>query len=139
MHARKIAFRNLKPENCLIDKDGYLKIIGFSYAKKIPFILINDWQYKSYTLCGTPEYLAPELLLNTGHDHQVDIWAFGILLYEMCALSTPFKSLKNDIVETIAKITAIRKKRIHFHHQLDNREHNLRDLIFKCLNYSSAA
>jgi serine/threonine protein kinase/CRP-like cAMP-binding protein len=139
MHARKIAFRNLKPENCMIDKDGYIKLVGMGFAKRIPFKYIGELQSKSYTLCGTPEYLAPELVLNSGHDHQVDMWALGVLVFEMCACSTPFKSTKDDVVEIISRITATRKKRIQFHHQLDTRSHELKDFAFKCFHFSPVA
>ena len=54
MHARKIAFRNLKPENCLIDSDGFIRIVGFGFAKSIPYYMLGSVHYKTYTLCGTP-------------------------------------------------------------------------------------
>jgi protein kinase A len=84
LHKKDIAYRDLKPENCLIDKDGYPKLIDFGFAK----ILTNG--AKTYTLCGTPEYLAPELVLGRGHNRAVDYWAFGILIYEMQAGFSPF-------------------------------------------------
>ncbi len=66
----------------LIDKDGYLKLTDFGFAKIV--------ETRTYTLCGTPEYLAPEMLLNKGHGKPVDWWTFGILLYEMLAGIDPF-------------------------------------------------
>jgi cGMP-dependent protein kinase len=75
MHQKNIAYRDMKPENCLVDKDGYPKIVDFGFAKII--------SSKSFTLCGTPEYLAPELVLGRGHNKAVDYWAFGVLVYEM--------------------------------------------------------
>jgi len=72
----------MKPENCLVDKSGYPKLVDFGFAKVITG--------KSYTLCGTPEYLAPELVLARGHTKAVDYWAYGILLYEMEAGYSPF-------------------------------------------------
>lgn len=75
LHSHQVAYRDLKPENLLIGSDGHLRITDFGFAKKIVD--------KSYTLCGTPEYLAPEIIMGQGHNEGVDWWALGILLYEM--------------------------------------------------------
>lgn len=66
----------------LIAEDGYLKLTDFSFAKVV--------ETRTYTLCGTPEYLAPEILLNQGHGKGVDWWTLGILCYEMNAGIDPF-------------------------------------------------
>jgi len=82
LHSKHIIYRDLKPENILIDKSGYLKLTDFGFAKVC--------EGRTYTLCGTPEYLAPEILLNKGHGKPVDWWTFGVLLYEMIAGIDPF-------------------------------------------------
>lgn len=82
LHARDFIYRDLKPENLLIDASGYLKITDFGFAKRVAF--------KTYTLCGTPEYIAPEVLLNKGHGKGVDWWTLGILMYEMLVGQPPF-------------------------------------------------
>ena len=82
LHNKDIIYRDLKPENILIGRDGYLKLTDFGFAKKI--------ENRTFTLCGTPEYLAPEILLNQGHGKPVDWWTLGILLYEMVAGIDPF-------------------------------------------------
>ncbi|KAI9726984.1 MAG: serine/threonine protein kinase, AGC [Chrysothrix sp. TS-e1954] len=78
-----VAYRDLKPENILIDADGHLKLVDFGFAKKL------DGK-QTWTLCGTPEYLAPETIRNTGHGNPVDWWAFGILIYEFIVGQPPF-------------------------------------------------
>ena len=78
-----IAYRDLKPENILIDADGHLKLVDFGFAKRIG-------RKETYTLCGTPEYLAPEVIRNNGHSTAVDWWAFGILVYEFLVGQPPF-------------------------------------------------
>ena len=81
-HNHNIIYRNLKPENILINKNGYIKITDFELVKKI--------EDRTYTLCGTPGYMAPEIILNTGYGMGVDWWAVGILLYEMICGVDPF-------------------------------------------------
>lgn len=66
MHARNICYRDMKPENALIDAKGYCIMVDFGFAK-----IVVD---KTYTLCGTPEYLAPEIIMSKGHDKAVDYW-----------------------------------------------------------------
>ena len=82
LHSKDIIYRDLKPENILIHKNGYLKLTDFGFAKII--------EGRTYTLCGTPEYLAPEIILNKGHGKPVDWWTCGVLLYEMIAGIDPF-------------------------------------------------
>ena len=80
IHGNGIAYRDLKPENLLLAADGYLKMVDFGFAKHIPFMKDNKLHSKSFTLCGTPEYLAPELVLSQGHTKSVDYWALGCLV-----------------------------------------------------------
>ncbi|KAJ8602661.1 hypothetical protein CTAYLR_004107 [Chrysophaeum taylorii] len=82
IHDKHVAYRDLKPENILVDAAGYPKIADFGFAKRVT--------RATYTLCGTPEYLAPEIILGRGHNKSVDWWAFGVLVYEMLAGFSPF-------------------------------------------------
>eukprot|EP01032_Pedospumella_encystans_P019932 gene19932-22657_t len=85
LHQLKIVYRDLKPENILLTKEGHIRITEFSLAKK------NDVANpQTFTLCGTPEYLAPEIINGQGYGTSVDWWALGILLYEMCMGFPPF-------------------------------------------------
>ncbi|KAI9812768.1 MAG: serine/threonine protein kinase, AGC [Pycnora praestabilis] len=84
LHEREgVAYRDLKPENILIDGEGHLKLVDFGFAKRVG-------NMETYTLCGTPEYLAPEVIQSKGHSTAVDWWAFGILVYEFLVGQPPF-------------------------------------------------
>ncbi|EZG50652.1 CGMP-dependent protein kinase [Gregarina niphandrodes] len=96
LHERNIAYRDLKPENVLLDNQGYSKLIDFGCAKKI--------KERTYTLVGTPHYMAPEVVLGKGYTLTADIWTFGIVLYEFICGPLPFGNDAEDQLEIFRDI-----------------------------------
>jgi len=97
MHERQIVYRDLKPENVLFDKDGYCVIVDLGFAKMTS-------GGKTYTLCGTPAYIAPEVILQRGHDKSCDLWSLGVVIYELLVGITPFHSKTKDEIRMFKKI-----------------------------------
>lgn len=106
LHTQGIIYRDLKPENIILDNRGYAKLVMFlryssittrirCFTRKIPItcvcIIQVDFGFakkvglgkKTWTFCGTPEYVAPEIILNKGHDSSADCWSLGILVFEL--------------------------------------------------------
>jgi serum/glucocorticoid-regulated kinase 2 len=88
LHSRDIIYRDLKPENILLDLKGHLRLTDFGLSKDN--IMGAGAAGGTKTFCGTPEYLAPEILENKGHGKAVDWWSFGTLVYEMICGLPPF-------------------------------------------------
>jgi len=100
MHSLNVIYRDLKPENLVLDGDGYLKVTDFGFAK----VVVN----KTFTLCGTPDYLAPEIVTGQGHGKGVDWWTLGVLIYEMIASFPPF--FDDEPMMTYRKIISCKYK-----------------------------
>jgi protein kinase A len=84
LHSQHILFRDMKPENVMLDEDGYPVLVDFGFAKRVPE------GEKTFTFCGTPNYVAPEIILQSGHDKAADYWALGVTMYEMVSGENPF-------------------------------------------------
>ena len=91
-----IIYRDLKPENIILDSKGHVKLTDFGLSKETK---------RSKSFCGTPEYLAPEILLGKGYDSTVDWWSFGCLIYELLAGVPPFSSRdRSQLFHDILKV-----------------------------------
>ena len=116
LHKRNIVYRDLKPENCLLSEligshsrdylnhcfsatSGYLKLVDFGFAKKLAS------GRKTWTFCGTPEYVSPEIILNKGHDQAADYWALGIYICELMLGRPPFQA--SDPMKTYTLILKV--------------------------------
>ncbi|KAK1127405.1 protein kinase A catalytic subunit [Melipona bicolor] len=103
LHHCSLVYRDLKPENILIQNTGYIRVIDFGFCKMI--------DGRTWTLCGTPEYLAPEVILSKGYGKSVDWWSFGVLIYEMNAGYPPFYA--RDPMKIYEKIVSGKYKFAH--------------------------
>jgi len=90
LHKRQFVYRDLKPENLMVDNNGYIRLVDLGFAKKIMA------GHKTWTFCGTPEYICPEIISNTGHTIAADYWSLGILIFELLSKRTPFRA-KDDL------------------------------------------
>mmetsp|Transcript_32647 Transcript_32647/g.56756 ORF Transcript_32647/g.56756 Transcript_32647/m.56756 type:complete len:908 (+) Transcript_32647:2585-5308(+) len=88
LHERSIIYRDLKPENVIIDNEGYPKLIDFGTAKKI--------NGRTFTLVGTPHYMAPEVITSQGYGIAVDYWSLGVILFELLCGAVPFGEDQED-------------------------------------------
>jgi len=129
LHSKKIIYRDLKPENILMEEDGYICLTDFGLAK------ILEQNEQAHSFCGTPEYLAPEILEEVGHAFPVDWWALGILTYEMIVGFPPFYTGSNGN-NNQKMYDLIKKKPVFFP---DAKKHGIamsaecKDFITKCL------
>ena len=106
LHQQGVIYRDLKPENILIGIDGHIKLTDFGLAKELSLRQtmtgsdkageknkkINNERQKTFSVCGTPEYMSPEILNEAGHEMSSDWWSLGVVLYELATGRPPFVS-----------------------------------------------
>jgi serine/threonine protein kinase len=120
LHKNNMIYRDLKPENILLDAKGHLKLTDFGLSK-----MMNSSKDKAFTICGTLQYIAPEMFINKGYDKMIDWWSLGCLLYEMFVGKFPFQIKRN------AKINfELYQKKLQFPRHMDE---DAKDLITKLL------
>jgi cGMP-dependent protein kinase len=88
LHERDIIYRDLKPENIMVDTSGFIKLIDFGAAKTL--------QGRTFTLVGTPHYMAPEVIVGKGYNKSADLWSLGVCLYELVCGGVPFGEDEED-------------------------------------------
>jgi len=103
LHKRGIIYRDLKLENLLLDKDGHIKIADFGLCKED-----ITWGNTTKTFCGTPEYLAPEVLEDNDYGRAVDWWGVGVVMYEMVVGRLPFYNRDHDILFELILMDEVR-------------------------------
>ncbi len=87
LHSQKIIYRDIKPENIMVDQKGYLKLIDMGTAKVLS---VNYGVSRTFTIIGTPHYMAPEIINGKGYSLFIDLWSIGVCLYEFMCGYVPF-------------------------------------------------
>ena len=96
LHERQIIFRDVKPENIMVLENGFIQLIDFGAAKNI--------EDRTNSLIGTPQYMAPEVILGDQYSFEVDYWSVGICLYEFVYGEIPFGQEASQVIEIYSSI-----------------------------------
>ncbi|KAM9409896.1 protein kinase C delta type-like [Pholidichthys leucotaenia] len=121
LHSRGIIYRDLKLDNVMLEKDGHIKIADFGMCKENVF-----GDVRATTFCGTPDYIAPEILVGQKYTFSVDWWSFGVLVYEMLIGQSPFQGDDEDEL-----FESIRTDIPHYPRWITKESKNLLELLFE--------
>ncbi|XP_030584589.1 protein kinase C delta type-like isoform X1 [Archocentrus centrarchus] len=121
LHSKGIIYRDLKLDNVMLDKDGHIKIADFGMCKENVF-----GDVKASTFCGTPDYIAPEILCGQKYTFSVDWWSFGVLVYEMLIGQSPFQGDDEDEL-----FESIRSDVPHYPRWISKESKSLLELLFE--------
>lgn len=129
LHSKNIIHRDIKLNNIMIDSEGNIKLIDFGIAK---FLLST----KTYSLIGTPHYMAPEMINGKGYDYSVDIWGIGICIYELFFQTLPFENKKQGSEEEnpLEIYKRIISTDLNFDKRINSLPYEFKDLLLKFLN-----
>ena len=120
LHKNNMIYRDLKPENILLDAKGHIKLTDFGLSK-----MLNYSKEKAFTICGTIQYIAPEMLMNKGYDKCIDWWSLGCLIYEMFVGKFAFQINRNTKLNF-----ELYNKKLQFPRRMDE---DAKDLITQLL------
>jgi len=127
LNSLDIVYRDIKLENLMVDASGYLKLVDFGFAKALD----TESGHRAFTFCGTPDYMAPEVIQFTGHLLPADYWSIGVLVFEMLVGSTPFDAERpRDIYKAILDFAFTGTPAPSFPFFFNSKA---KDFIFKCL------
>jgi cGMP-dependent protein kinase len=126
LHERNIIFRDLKPENVVIDAEGYPKLIDFGTAK-----FVNG---RTYTIVGTPHYMAPEVITGHGYGLSADFWSLGVMVFEFLFGNVPFGEDESNPYTIYEKV---QERRLVFPKWVDNKN-KVKEFINQLLSKNPA-
>jgi len=143
VHDMGFVHRDIKPENCLISVDGYLKLADLGLAKRLPAVVgvgkgRTEISLLAFTMCGTPEFMAPEFCMSVGYDQGADWWAFGCVLFEAYMGQNPFDA-GGDLKRTFKEVCMIGmgKAKLQLHPKFVTKFPNAAGLLRQCLTHCS--
>lgn len=104
LHSKSIIYRDIKPENIMVDHTGYLFLIDMGAAKLLNPNSSKKSVARTFTIIGTPHYMAPEIIKGKGYTYSADLWSVGICLYEFMCGMVPYAEEASDPYEIYEEI-----------------------------------